>query len=147
MIVVVIASLVLTAIVFYRQRIRLTALQSAAAGYENAKHTRKVAVKALLQYMEFIFKQDPDHLKGEDALALSDLKRAPDSSASDEKAKLRVERAEDRLATLDLTTLVKYTKSKTLKAFYAEVEKARSNELARKATLEQLKAAFARQWW
>jgi len=142
MIVVVIASLVLTAIAVHRQRIRLTiALQSAAADYENAKLAREVAEIAVVEYKEGIFKQDRDVLKSELALAESDLKRARDSSASDEKAKLRVERAKQRL-----TTLEEYTKSKMVKELQSEVEKARSDELAKKATLEQLKAAFARQW-
>jgi hypothetical protein len=140
MIVVFIASLMLTTIAVYRQRIR--ALQSAAVDYENAKLTREVSEIAIVEYSEGIFKQDRDTLKGELALAESDFERARGSSASNEKAKLRVDRAKDRL-----TTLEKYTKPKTLKELQSEVEKARSNELAKKATLDQLKAAFARQWW
>ena len=46
-----------------------------------------------------------------------------------------------------LTTLEEYTKSKMVKELQSEVEKAHSDELAKKATLEQLKAAFAKQWW
>jgi len=143
MIVVVIASLVLTAIAVHRQRIRLTiALQSAAADYENAKLTREVAEIAVSEYTEGIFKQDRDVLKSELALAESDLERARNSPASDDKAKLRVERAKDKL-----TILEEYTKSKMVKELHSEVEKARADELLTKATLEQLKAAFERQWW
>jgi HlyD family secretion protein len=143
MIVVVIASLVLTAIAVYRQRIRrMIALQSAAADYENAKLTREVAEIAVLEYTEGIFKQDRDTLKVELTLAESDLERARNSSASDESAKLRVERAKQ-----DLTTLEQDTKSRTVKELQSEVAKAQADELAKKATLDQLKAAVMRQWW
>ena len=141
MIVVLIASLVLTVIAVYRQRIRQTDLQSATAEYQNAKLSREVAEIAVLEYKEGIFKQDLDTVKGELALAESDLNHARDSSASDEKARVRVERAKEKL------TLLEYTKSKTIKELQSEVEKARSDELAKKATVEQLKATFARQWW
>ena len=143
MIIVVIASLALTAIGIYRQRIRLTiALQSAAADYENAKLTYVVAEIAVVEYTEGIFKQDRDTLKDELALAESDLKRARSSSADDEQAKLRVERTKQRL-----TTLEEYTKSKTVKELQSEVAKAKADERAKKALLERLRAAFARQWW
>jgi HlyD family secretion protein len=143
MIVVVIASLVLTAILVYRQRTRLTiALQSAAADYENAKLTYVVAEIAVVEYTDGIFKQDRDSLKDELALAESDLQRARNSPASAEQAKLRVERAKQRL-----TTLEEYTKSKTVKELQSEVAKAKADERAKKATRDQLRAAVARQWW
>lgn len=143
MIVVVIASLVLTAIVVYRQRTRLMiAVQSAAADYENAKLTREVAEIAVVEYTEGILKHDRDTLKVELTLAESDLQRARNSSASDVSAKLRVERAKQ-----ELTTLQDVTKSRTVKELQSEVAKAKADELAKKATLDQLKAAVARQWW
>jgi HlyD family secretion protein len=143
MLVVVIASLVLTAIAVYRQRVRqMIAVQSAAADYENAKLTREVAEIAVLEYTEGIFKHDRDSLKIELTLAESALERARNSSASDESAKLRVERAKQ-----NLTTLEEDTKSSTVKELQSEVARAKADELAKKATLDQLKAAVARQWW
>jgi hypothetical protein len=142
MIMVVIASLVLTAIVVHRQKIRLTiALQSAAADCENAKLTREAAEIAVVEYKEGIFKQDLDTVKAELALAESDLNHTRDTSASDETARLRVERAKEQL------TLLEYTKSKTIKELQSEVDRAKTIEMANKAKLEQLEAAFARQWW
>jgi HlyD family secretion protein len=122
MIVVVIASLVLTAIVVHRQKIRLTiALQSAAADYENAKLTREVAEIAVVEYTEGIFKQDLDTVKGELALAESDLNHTRDTSASDETARLRVERAKENLTSLEST------KSQTIKELQSEVDRAKTH--------------------
>jgi HlyD family secretion protein len=163
MIVVVIASLVLTAIAVYRQRIRLTALQSATADYKNARLTREVAEIAVKEYVEGIFVQDKAMAEDEIKLAQSDLSRSEErldwatrmskkgyvskaSAISEDlnlkKAQFALEQAESKLK-----VLLDYTRAKTIKELDSEVKTARANELLKKATLEQLKAAFARQWW
>ena len=126
--------------------------KSAAANYENAKLTREVAEIAVVEYEEGIFKQDYATVEGEIKLAESDLSRSEDrldwarrmfvkgyvseaTRVSEEltlkKARFAKEQAESKKK-----VLVDYTKGKTIKELRSEVEKARSDELAKKATYE-----------
>jgi HlyD family secretion protein len=141
MILVVIAGLMLTGVAAYRKRIRTTALQSATADYVNARLTREVAELAVVEYKDGVLKSDLATIEGEIALAESDLRRVRASSTSDNKAKLRLEHARERLDRL------KYTGSETLKALQVEVDVSKANELAKKEMVDLLEAAFARQWW
>src|SRR5205823_3149781 len=50
----------------------------AAAAYENAKLTREVAEIGVIEYVEGIYKQELETVKGEIALADSERKRAED---------------------------------------------------------------------
>jgi RND family efflux transporter MFP subunit len=124
--------------------------ESAKANLDNAKLTREVAEIAVKEYVEGIFVQDEATAKGEIKLAESDLSRSEDrldwatrmfekgyvskaSAVSEElnlkKAKFALEQAETKLK-----VLLEYTKAKTIKELQSEVEKARSDELAKQAT-------------
>ena len=81
MIMVVLASLVLTLVVEQRNRRRRlvalqNALQNALAVYRNARLTREVAEIAVVEYAQGIYAQDLATVKTEIALAESDLQRA-----------------------------------------------------------------------
>jgi HlyD family secretion protein len=147
MIAVVIASLVLTGIVVRRERNRrLVALQAASANYWNAKLTREVTEIAVVEYEEGIYKQDLSTVEGEIALAESDLKRARELSKFDQQtidmAKLKLERSQLRKLELENDIQIR-----TVKALKNEVTAAKTDELAKKAAYEQLKAIVASQWW
>ena len=141
MIVVVIASLVLTVIVVRRERNRrIAALQVALANFENARLTREVAEIAVIEYTEGVYKQDLDSVEREFALAESDLKRARDPSDR-EWARLKVKRAQSKRAELENDI-----KRRTVKELMSEVTAAKADELAKKSAYEQLKAIVASQW-
>jgi HlyD family secretion protein len=133
--------------------------QGAEASFQNAKLTREVAEIAVKEYEEGIFLQDEATCKGEIKLAESDLARADDrvswatrmfekgyvskaQKISEElnfqKAKFALEQAQSKLNVLE-----NYTKGKTIKELRSEVEKARSDELAKEQTwsLEKTKEA------
>ncbi len=135
------------------------ATQGAEASFQNAKLTREVAEIAVKEYEEGIFLQDEATCKGEIKLAESDLARSADrvdwasrmyekgyvskaAKVSEElnfqKAKFALEQAESKLH-----VLLDYTKGKTIKELRSEVEKARSDELAKEQTyqLEKTKEA------
>src|SRR5271157_4595064 len=135
------------------------ATQGAEASFQNAKLTREVAEIAVKEYEEGIFLQDEATCKGEISLAKADLARSDDRVAwanrmyekgyvskaqkiSEElnfqKAKFALEQAESKLH-----VLLDYTKGKTIKELRSEVEKARSDELAKEQTfqLEKTKEA------
>ncbi len=124
--------------------------KSASASYDNAKLTREVAEIAVVEYVEGIFKQDYATVEGEIKLNESDLSRSEDrldwarrmydkgyvsmaTKVSEEltlkKARFALEQSQSKK-----DVLVKYTKNKTIKELESEVEKARSDELAKKAT-------------
>ena len=124
--------------------------KSASASYDNAKLTREVAEIAVVEYVEGIFKQDYATVEGEIKLNESDLSRSEDrldwarrmydkgyvsmaTKVSEEltlkKARFALEQSQSKK-----DVLVKYTKHKTIKELESEVEKARSDELAKKAT-------------
>src|SRR5208337_3901199 len=135
------------------------ATQGAEASFQNAKLTREVAQIAVKEYEEGIFLQDKATCEGEIKLAESDLARSSDrvdwavrmyekgyvskaAKVSEElnfqKAKFALEQAQSKLH-----VLLDYTKGKTIKELRSEVEKARSDELAKEQTfqLEKTKEA------
>ena len=133
--------------------------KGADAAYQNAKLTREVAEIAVEEYTEGIYKQEKETAQGEIALAKSDRKRAEDrlvwsnsmykkgyvSLGQNISEKLALDRAvfsEEQTQT-KLHVLEKYTKGKTIKELKSEVEKARSDELAKQSTwdLEKSKEA------
>ncbi len=126
--------------------------ESAKANYQNAKLTREVAEIAVTEYTEGIFKQDLATVEGEIKLAEADMTRSEDrlewarrmfdkgyvskaTAISEEltfkKSQFALEQAESKL-----NVLVKYTKGKTIKELVSEVEKSKSDELAKQATWE-----------
>ena len=128
------------------------ATQGAEASFQNAKLTREVAEIAVKEYEEGIYLQDKATLQGEIKLAESDLARAADrvdwanrmyekgyvskaQKVSEElnfqKAKFSLEQAQTKLNVLE-----NYTKGKTIKELRSEVEKALSDELAKKQTFQ-----------
>lgn len=131
------------------------AVAQAAVSYEQARLTREVAEVAVKEYEQGTFKQSVGTIEGEIALARSDLQRAQDrydrarariqrnplnaeGVAGADANKFNVDRARFALeqAQTRKDVLLKYTRDKTLKELRAEVQKARSDEQARKATLE-----------
>ncbi len=124
----------------------------AEASFQQAKLTREVAEVAVIEYEKGTYKQEFETIQGDIAMAQAELKRAEDrfewtskmrdkgyvseaQKTSDkfnlDKAKFTLEQAQTRME-----VLLKYTKGKTLKELGAEVEKAKSDELAKKATLQ-----------
>ncbi|MBV8557733.1 MAG: efflux RND transporter periplasmic adaptor subunit [Planctomycetaceae bacterium] len=138
---------------------QVIATKGAEAAYQNARLTREVAEIAVIEYVEGIYRQDFQTAKGEIALAESDKTRAEDrlewsnrmfqkgyvskaqQIADDlalKKAIFTFEQAQSKLKVLE-----DYTKKKTIKELESEVEKARSDELAKEQTwsLEKSKQA------
>ena len=142
--------------------------ETAEANFKNATLTREVAEIAVTEYVEGIFVQDQATLQGELKLAESQRDRAPDAAEiakarlamikkaskgsvgdlSNEfafadivanairrvpTAELAVKKAEAKLK-----NLLDYTKPKRIKELEVEVEKARSDELAKKAEWQTL---------
>ena len=126
--------------------------QAAEAAYRNAKLTREVAEPTVLEYTEGIHKQDMATVLGELRLAAAELTRVIDrvdwasrmhakgytskaqvdaEDISLQKALVALEQAATKREVLE-----KYTKEKTIKELKSEVEKARAEELVRKATWE-----------
>jgi HlyD family secretion protein len=126
--------------------------QAAEAAYQNARLTREVAEIAVTEYKDGIFKSDMQTVVGELKLAASDLTRAIDrvewagrmhAKGFVTKQQLTSEDLALRKAFLALekamnkrTVLETFTLDKTVKELRSEVEKARADELARKATWE-----------
>jgi hypothetical protein len=138
-------------------------VRSAEAQYQQAKLAREIAEIAVLEYEQGIYVQDEATAKGEVRLAETELKRALDridlvkerltkikGASKGSAADLALEYAyEDRItegeladrrarfalevAQSKLVVLRDYTKDKTIKELKSEVEKARSEELAKKA--------------
>ena len=141
-------------------------VQSSEANFENAKLTREVAEIAIIEYEEGIFKQDQSTAQGEIRLAQNNWERARDSIEATEsrlakikqasrgtaedialefsfednvvQAVLREPRARVELekAKSKLELLRKFAGPKRVTELKAEVEKARSDELARQAQWE-----------
>jgi hypothetical protein len=137
--------------------------RKAEAEYHNARLTREIAEIGVEQYIECIFPQELASVDAEIKRAESDLKRAqdrldwvrnnsykgfpPDGSAiSDElgvrKASFALEEALSKKK-----VLVDFKNGKRVKELKGEVDKARSNELAKKAAwaLEKLKESAIEQ--
>ena len=141
---------------------QVIATKGAEASYQNAKLTREVAEIAVTEYVDGIFKQEHETAKGEIALAESDRKRAEDrlvwsnnmfikgyvSKGQNISEKLSLDRAifSFEQAQTKMNVLEQFTKDKTIKELKSEVEKARSDELAKQATwdLEKTKEAKLR---
>lgn len=127
------------------------ATKRAYADYQNAVKTREVAEIAVKEYEEGTYKQQIQDIEGEKTLAQSDLERAKDRLGWSEQMLKRKYVSEsqviaDRLARLKaeiskgqaerkMTVLTRYTFEKELTELKANVEKARSDELAKKQTL------------
>jgi HlyD family secretion protein len=126
--------------------------KSAEANFKNAVLTREVAEIAVTEYVEGIFRQEMATVEGEIKLAESELSRSLDrvdwaqrmskkgyiSMASKVSEDLALKKAQFSLeqAQSKKKVLVDYTKDKTIKELESDVEKARSDELAKKATHE-----------
>jgi hypothetical protein len=140
--------------------------QSAEANYESAKLTREFAEIAVVEYEQGIFKQDEAIVIGEIKLAESDVASARDSIGFAEGRLARIKQAsrgtsedlalefafEDKIvqasqrepgarlalekAQSKLDVLRKYVMPKRVKELKSEVEKARSDELAKQARWE-----------
>jgi len=126
--------------------------ESAKANYANATLTREVAEIAVIEYVEGIFVQDSATVKGEIKLAESDLSRALDrldwarrmydkgyvSLATRNSEELTLKKSSFALeqAQSKEKVLIEFTKGKTIKELKSEVEKTRSDELAKKATYD-----------
>ena len=136
-----------------RWRAQQLVTRRAEANYRQARLTREVAEIAVVEYEEGIFMQDLATINGEIALARSDRQRAEDrldwaqrmflkvyvskaTLVSNEmnlkKARFALEQAEAKKK-----VLIEFTKQKTIKELKSEVEKARSDELAKQASLDR----------
>ena len=135
-----------------RWRAQQIVTRKAEANYQNARLTREIAEFAVLEYAEGIFNQDLATVEGEIKLAESNLQRSKDrldwarrmfkkgyvakSIVVSEELALKKARFSLEQAQSKKKVLVDYTKPKTIKELKSEVEKARSDELAKKATWE-----------
>lgn len=124
--------------------------KGAEASYQNAKLTREVAEIAVTEYTEGVFKQEKEIAQADIKLSESDRQRSIDrvawavrmlkngyiSNAQKTSEDLALQKAELSLsqAKTKLDVLERYTYNKTVKELKSEVEKARSDELAKQAT-------------
>jgi hypothetical protein len=153
---------------------QMITVESAKANFGNAELTRQVAEIAVIEYEEGIFKQDQAILEGELKLAESDWLRAKDAvSGTKERLKKikaaskgtaadvavefsyednvldavrREPRAKLAMAQVEakLQKLRPYTKSIRIKELQSAVEKARADELTKKAAWQLEKAKVDR---
>src|SRR5262249_34374416 len=138
--------------------------EQAEAAHQNAVLTLEVAKIAVIEYVEGTYKQDHESYQGEIALAQSELKRDEDrlvwskqmfdkgyvskaqytaDQLALEKAKFTAEQSQTKLNVLEV-----YTKDKETKTLESEVEKAKSDERSKMATLDlekQKEAKLVRQ--
>ncbi len=126
-------------------------VQQAEAAYQNSKLTREVAEIAKDEYLEGTYMQDIRQAEGERALAETEMLRAKDrlgwanemfkkgylsstqkvaEEANLQRATFNKEQAETKI-----TVLKEYTKKKMVTDLNSNIEKARSDELAKEATL------------
>jgi hypothetical protein len=135
-----------------RWRAQQIATRKAEAEYHNARLAREIAEITVREYLEGLYSQEIATINGEIALAESDLQRAQDqldrARRMDEKGfipvypkgveELSVKKARFALeqARSKKKVLVDYTRPKRIKALKSEVEKARADELAKKAAWE-----------
>jgi biotin carboxyl carrier protein len=126
----------------------------AEAAFQNAKLAREIAEIAVTEYVEGTFKREWETVLGEIAIAekkrelaeaqLAVLER---KSKQDKGEGMRLELMAARIALQEKvfgyeqaltkkTVLERYTKDKMVRKLQSEVEKARSNELAKQATWE-----------
>ncbi len=128
------------------------ATKRAEADFENAKKTREVAEIAVQEYKEGTYKQEVQTINGEITLAKSELERAKDrlkwskmmfdnkyvsesqviaDNLADIKAEISLGQAERKMV-----VLTNYTYKKQLTELEANVEKAKSDELAKQQAYE-----------
>lgn len=138
---------------------RKGAAAQAEAAYEQARLTREVAEVAVNEYEQGTFKQSLETVQGDVAMARAELKRAEDNYERAQKMirnnplnadgvagananKFTVDKARFSLETAETNkdVLVKYTKEKRLRELRAEVEKARTDEMAKKIALNRERA-------
>jgi HlyD family secretion protein len=126
------------------------ATRSAEAAYQNARLSREVAEIAVMEYTEGILNQDLKTVDGEISAAKADRQRAKDrlewarkmtekgylseSQLTSEKHSLKKAIFAAEQADTKRTVLEKYTAPKTVKELKSEVEKTRSDELAKEVT-------------
>lgn len=126
-------------------------VQQAEAAYANSKLTREVAEIAKDEYIQGTYMQDIRQAEGEKALAETDMLRAKDRlswsqemfkkgylSATQkiaEEANLQRATFSKEQAETKITVLKEYTKRKMLTDLNSNIEKAKSDELAKEATL------------
>jgi HlyD family secretion protein len=147
MILVVIASLVMTGIVLRIERNRrVAALQVAWAEYENAKLTREMAEIAVEAFTEGVFKHDFLEAEDEIRLAKMYLDYAVSFLDSDEQtvgeACKMLAKAQNKKVKIGT-----YTTNLTIDELKTEVAKAKAAERAATAAFDQLTAAVANAWW
>jgi HlyD family secretion protein len=125
------------------------ATKEAEAAYQNAKLPREVAEIGVTEYLEGVYKQEKEMLLGKIAISESELKQAEGRLARSKSMVEQKKLPRDRMVTDELAvqrirlaleqalrkrdTLEKYTKEKMVKKLQSEVEKARSEELARQS--------------
>lgn len=126
-------------------------VQQAEAAYQNSKLTREVAEIALNEYLEGTYMQDIRQAEGEKALAETEMLRAKDrlkwanqmfdkgylsnTAKVAEEANLQRATFNKEQAETKITVLKEYTKKKMTTDLNSNIEKARSDELAKEATL------------
>ena len=126
-------------------------VQQAEAAYQNSKLTREVAEIALNEYIEGTYMQDIRQAEGEKALAETEMLRAKDrlkwanqmfdkgylsnTAKVAEEANLQRATFSKEQAETKITVLKEYTKKKMTTDLNSNIEKARSDELAKEATL------------
>jgi len=138
---------------------QVIATEGAKAAYLNAKLTREVAEIAVKEYTDGVFLQEQQTVKGEITLADAERKRAEDrlewsdrmykkgyvskaqnlaDEVSLQQKNFSLEQAQTKKRVLE-----DFTKEKTIKELQSDVEKARSDELAKEQTwdLEKKKQA------
>lgn len=125
--------------------------KAAEANYENSRLEREVAEISVVEYVEGIFKLKNAECHAAIKIAEAELALAEDElsafvkNAKAEKATVNLERKRAELAVLRARwareigearrkALIDFTKPKELKALKGNVEKAKSNELAKKAS-------------
>lgn len=136
------------------------ATKRADADYQQAMKTREVAEIAVKEYLEGTFPQEVQSAEGQIKLAESELVKAGDklewsnrmakigyvTAAQNFADKLALQKAEFTKKETDtkLMVLQKYTRVKQVKDLQANVEKAISDELAKKQTLDLEKSKEAK---
>jgi HlyD family secretion protein len=139
---------------------RKIVMQAAAAASEGAKLARQAAELAVTEYVEGTFKRDWETASGEIALTDSDRKlaedrleaaqRMTDKGRSSQTNLVEAKRALDRAvfafeqAQTKKQVLQAYTKDVTIMKLKSEVERARADELAKRAAYERDQAALKR---
>jgi hypothetical protein len=152
MILVVIASLVLTGIVRRIERNRernrrAPALQVARATYEDATLTREVAEIALAEFNKGDYEVHLlRHADDEIALARADLELSLNLGGSYGRA---AERANERLQLArQMKSLIgTNARNMTVQSLKSKLAKAQADQQAAKAAFDQLTAAVANAWW